>query len=269
MATRVLITGATSGIGYELAKVFAREKHELILVGRNPEKLAKVVGEISATKTVCHSILADLAQPGAADHIVTELKKQNLTVDILVNNAGIGTYGLLWELDPAKERALIATNVSAVMELTQALLPSMIERKQGYVLNIASVAGFAAAPFATNYYASKAFIISFSEGLRSSLKGTGVGVTVVCPGSTSHTGFNDDISPQEKPNRFELPHLTAAQVAERAYKAMQQGRALVVTGFRNAFLVALMVHTPRRLVTEAIARGQRYVNAHNKKEPTS
>ena len=185
MAT-ALITGASAGLGLEYARLFAADKHDLVLVARRRERLDALAAELAAAHGVkVHVVTADLMEPAAPQQIVDAVAALGVEVESLVNNAGFGTNGPFWELDPAKERGMIEVNVTALVALTRAFLPGMVQRKRGRVLNIGSTAGFQPGPYMAGYYASKAFVNSFTEGLAYELRGTGVTATVSCPGATA------------------------------------------------------------------------------------
>ena len=185
MTGTALITGASSGIGLELAKLFARDGYELVLVARRVERLEELGRELTQRHGVrCHTISVDLAQPDAAAEIVRRLEGAGPAVDVLVNNAGFGVLGPLATTEPETAGRMIRVNIEALTQLTRALLPGMLARRRGRILNVASTAGFAPGPLMAVYYATKAYVISFSEALAEELRGTGVTVTVLCPGPT-------------------------------------------------------------------------------------
>jgi uncharacterized protein len=180
-----LITGASSGIGYELAGLFASSGHDLVLVARNEQRLSRLAEELQQRIGVAVTVLVkDLAAPRAAEEIVVELQNRSLHVDILVNNAGFGEYGPFHETSLERKLQMIQVNVAELTQLTRLLLSGMLERNSGNILNIGSTASFAPGPFVAVYSATKAYVLSFSEALAEELKGTGVTVTVLCPGST-------------------------------------------------------------------------------------
>ena len=175
-----LVTGASAGIGTELARQLAAD-HDLVLTARRGEHLQALAAELTARGAVCHVVPADLADP-AAPRRLFDAVAAGLTVDVLVNNAGFGDLGAFAQADLAKSLSMIQVNVTALTELTGLFLPGMLARGRGRVLNVGSVAGFQAGPFMAAYYATKAYVNSFSEALHSELRGTGVTVTVLCPG---------------------------------------------------------------------------------------
>jgi short-subunit dehydrogenase len=178
-----LITGASSGIGYELAKRFARNNFDLVLVARDGRRLQRVADELGQEQKIAATVLArDLSLPGAAAAIAADLHAAGINVDILINNAGFNVYGPFSDTDLEREGAMIHTNVIALTELTKLLLPGMLERRYGKIMNLGSTGSFAPGPFNAVYCATKAYILSFSEALAAELKGTGVTVTALCPG---------------------------------------------------------------------------------------
>ena len=183
----VLITGASSGIGREIAITCARQGHRLVLVARRQGTLATLAEELGTThKTQVDVIACDLAVADASASLVDELRKRQLDVDMLVNNAGFATRGLFAATDVEQTEQLLAVNIVALTTLTRLLLPPMLERRYGRILNVASIAGYFPGPLTATYNASKAFVVSFTEALANELQGTGVSATVLCPGPTPH-----------------------------------------------------------------------------------
>ncbi len=190
-----LVTGAASGIGAELCRLFARHGSNIVLVDRNQNGLEKTSAELSdefGIQTI--SLVHDLSSQEAPKQIHRELQARSVEIDVLVNNAGFGTYGNFWETDLARDQALINVNVMAPMLLTKLFLPGMVKRGRGRVLNVGSISGFLASPYASTYYSSKAFLLSFSQGVATSLqdgkvrgrsaRSRAVSITIVCPGPT-------------------------------------------------------------------------------------
>jgi short-subunit dehydrogenase len=242
-----LITGASSGLGLEFSKLFAADKHDVVLVARRKEKLQELAAELSKTHGIkAHVISADLMDPAAGSAIVSEVQKLGLEIEFLVNNAGFGTTGPFVKLDGAKELGEVYCNISNLVALTHAFLPGMVKRGRGRVLNIGSTAGFQPGPFMATYYASKAFVVSFSEALWFELKGTGVSVTVSCPGATA-TEFAQS-SGNADSRLFRLGAMTATEVAGAAYRAMHAGKRRIVHGIKNKVSSAAALMTPNALV---------------------
>lgn len=253
MKTTALITGASAGIGAELARLFAADGHDLVLVARRREKLNALAAELAATHHVtAHVIAADLRETGAAERIVTELSSRGIVVDFLVNNAGFGTRGAFAESDLAREVELVQVNIVALIQLTRLLLPGMIARKSGRVLNLGSTAGFVPGPFMAVYYASKAFVNSFTEALAVELENTGVTATASCPGATA-TEFAH-VSDTESAALFKSRVMGAKDVARNAYRAMHSRDVIAIAGFRNKMRIASLRLAPRSLVRKVAAR---------------
>jgi short-subunit dehydrogenase len=248
-----LVTGASSGIGWELARLFARDGYDLVLVARRRERLEQLGDALAREFGVRATILAeDLSDPSTPGRIAAELLRQSLTVDVLVNNAGIGVYGLFVKTSLEKELEMIQINMTAVTHLTKLLLPGMLERRRGRILNLASTAAFQPGPLMAVYYATKAYVLSFSEALANELSGTGVTVTALCPGPTI-TEFQEAAS-VDQTRLFTGPLVMSAATAARAgYEGMRKGKRVVIPGIPNKVLVQAVRFTPRRLVT-ALAR---------------
>jgi short-subunit dehydrogenase len=248
MAKTALITGASAGLGLEYARLFAADRHDVVLVARRTERLEAIARDLSEKYGIkAHVLSADLASAGEVERLLAEIGSRGLTLDFLVNNAGFGDAGAF--LNASAERALemVQVNVSALVALTRAILPSMIERGHGRVLNIGSTAGFQPGPYMSVYYATKAFVNSFTEALAFELRGTGVTATVSCPGATA-TEFAT-VAGTEKSRLFSLGAASSAQVAREGYDAMHSGRTLVVHGLKNRFGVHALRVSPRALVT--------------------
>ena len=247
MAETVLITGPSSGIGLELARCFAAAKSDLVLVARREDKLRQLAEELRARFGVQVRVVAkDLSLAAAPREIAETLNNMNVTVDVLVNNAGFGDLGPFAELPLERQMEMVQVNAAALTELTHRLLPGMIARARGGILNVASTAGFQPGPLMTVYYATKAYVISFSEGLAGELAGTGVAVSCLCPGPTA-TEF---VSSAEMPSTrlFRLGAMSAAAVARIGYEGFRSGRVLVVPGPMNKLGVLSLRVSPRFLV---------------------
>jgi short-subunit dehydrogenase len=249
---RALVTGASGGIGAELARELARHGHPVVLVARTAEKLDALAAELTRDHGVeALSLRVDLGEPGGADRLAAALRDRALEVDILVNNAGVGMHGRFAEGDPGRQIVLLQLNVVALTTLTRLLLPSMIGRRGGRVLNVASTAGFVPGPFMAVYYASKAYVLSLSVALAEELSGTGVTVTALCPGPT-RTGF-DVAAGVTGARLFRGNVMSAAEVARVGYDGMVAGKAIVVPGVRNKLIAGSSGLAPRK-VTAKIAR---------------
>lgn len=253
MSTRTaLITGASAGIGKAMAPIFARDKHNLILVARGRDRLESLATELRAAHGVqVHVVAADLTDPAAPHEIFEQTQALGLAVDFLVNNAGFGSNGAFLDLSLPREAEMVEVNCAALLKLTHFYAQPMRARGFGRVLNIASTAGFQPGPFMATYYATKAFVVSFSEALSHELRDTGVTVTCHCPGAT-HTEFARTAG-NDKSRLFQRPGIaTADDVAAHAYRAMMAGKAVAVHGFLNALLVQSLRFSPR-VVARTIA----------------
>lgn len=248
-----LITGASGGIGLELARLCAKGGYDLILVARNQAKLEEITKYLSGMYAIrVELIVADLADQEAAAAIADEIGRRGLTVAVLINNAGFGDWGLFGRASLERQLEMIQVNVVALTHLTRLLLPGMVHRRQGRILNVASTAGFAPGPLMAVYYATKAYVISFSEAIGNELKGTGVTVTALCPGPTQ-TGFAERAGMQHS-NLFSSPTvMQPAPVAEAGYRGMMRGRAIVIPGITNKLLIQSIRIAPRALL-RAITR---------------
>jgi short-subunit dehydrogenase len=248
-----LVTGASSGIGLELATLLARDRNDLVLVARGRDRLEGIARGLTEEFGVRATVLAvDLSRPEAPDEIAGELSAREITVDILVNNAGFGLHGPFAAASLEKELGMIQVNVTALTHLTRLLLPGMLERRRGRVLNVASTAAFQAGPLMAVYYATKAYVLSFSEAIGSETSGTGVTVTALCPGPT-RTEFQKAAG-MESTALFRGPLvMSAADAARAGYEGMRRGDRVVIPGVANRLLVQALRVTPRRLAT-AIAR---------------
>lgn len=248
-----LITGASSGIGAAMARVFASEGYGLALVARTESALNALADELRATYGVPVTVVPrDLAQPGAAQAIFETLQQANVTVDALVNNAGFASYGPFAQADLRNELNEMQVNMVALTALTRLFLPGMVERGRGGVLNVASTAAFQPGPGMAVYFASKAFVLSFSEALAYEVRGAGVHVTALCPGGTQSAFFD---RAQMQNSRYVRSHLMdAATVARAGYEGLRRGRPVVIPGKRNRLLALGARLFPRPVVTRVSAR---------------
>jgi uncharacterized protein len=247
-----LITGASFGIGLELARIFAREGYNLVLVARTADKLRQLASELEKAHGTRSLILAvDLSEPGAAAYVLDQTTRAGIDVDVLVNNAGFGQYGPFAENDLEECLRQIQLNITTLTHLTRLCLPMMIERESGRILNVASTAAFQPGPLMAVYYASKAYVLHFSEALANELQATGVTVTCLCPGPTA-TEF------QKRANiagtrLARLGSMDAATVAEDGYRALMAGKVVAISGFKNWLVAQSIRVAPRRMVA-AVAR---------------
>lgn len=249
-----LITGASSGIGAELARLFAADGVDLVLVARNAERLAACADEIKARYAVDATILTkDLSLSGAAAEVHGELLRRGITVNYLVNNAGVGAQGDFSAIPLARELSMMHLNMDALVGLTHCFLPEMLARKSGKILNVASLAAYQpGGPGAAVYYASKAFVLSFSRGLAAELRNSGVSVTALCPGPVA-TRFQEEGGFGKTP-LFNSPLVDRPeQIAEAGYRAMRQGWPTCIPGL-FAKLLALGGQLPARAIVLRINR---------------
>lgn len=242
-----LITGASSGIGLDLAHLFAADGYELLLAARSEGKLRDLAGELARQYGVSVAVIpADLERPAAADELFAAV---HTPVDVLVNNAGFGVTGRFTGTDLARELAMIQVNVTALVQLTKLFLRPMVERGRGRILNVASTAAFQPGPLMAVYYATKAFVLSFSEAIAEELAGTGVTVTALCPGPTA-TAFAG-VAGMTNTRLFNvIKPMSSKQVARIGYNAMRRGKRVVVTGALNKMLAQSVRISPRRVVTK-------------------
>jgi short-subunit dehydrogenase len=248
-----LVTGASVGLGRELAQLFAADGHDVVLVARRKAELEALAARLVAERGVkAHVLPQDLADGAAPDRLAAELLRRGIEVDFLVNNAGFGALGRFAELDVGRQLDMIRVNVLALTHLTRLLVPGMIARGRGRILNLGSTAGFQPGPGMTVYYATKAFVNSFTEALAFELRGTGVTATVSCPGATA-TEFGD-VSGNGKSRLFKARVMSAPVVAAHAYAAMMAGKSLAIPGMGNKAIIQVQRVSPRAAVRAVAAR---------------
>ena len=248
-----LITGASAGIGKELTKLFAQDQCNVVLVARNASRLTTLAGELQQQFGVsARSFPLDLADRAAPQFLFDQLARENVAVDVLVNNAGYGKLGAFADVPYAESAGQIELNITALTHLTRLFLPPMLERKFGRVLNVASTAGFQPGPLMAVYYATKAYVISFSEALANELQGTGVTVTCLCPGVTE-SEFSARAGTGNTTLLRRTRAMDAATVARDGYRALMKGKPLVISGLRNRLLMESLRISPRSVVT-AVSR---------------
>ncbi|MBC1238623.1 MULTISPECIES: SDR family oxidoreductase [Nostoc] len=251
-----LITGAASGIGYQLACLFAADDYNLVLVDKDELKLTEVAEKFELKfGNFVKAIVKDLSISSSPDEIFTELQQANIQVDVLVNNAGFGTYGLFHETNLTAELEMLQVNLVCLTHLTKLFIKDMVKQGEGKILNVASAAAFQPGPLMAVYFATKAYILSFSEAIANELEGTGVTVTVLCPGSTEsafhqRTGMAD--SKMLKSKRM----MDAETVAEIGYRGLMKGKTIVIPGLINKLLAKSVRFVPRKLVTKIVRNMQ-------------
>ncbi len=247
-----LITGASFGIGFELARIFAREGYNLVLVARTADKLRQLASELEKAHGTRSLILAsDLSAPGAAAYVHDQTTRAEINVDVLVNNAGFGQFGLFAENDLEECLQQIQLNITTLTHLTRLYLPEMLERKRGRILNVASTAAFQPGPLMAVYYATKAYVLHFSEAIANELKGTGLTVTCLCPGVTT-TEFHKRANMMGS-RLLQFGSMDARTVAEAGYRGLMDGKPVVIAGFKNWLVAQTVRFSPRWMVT-AVAR---------------
>ena len=240
MSKTALVTGASNGIGFEFAKILAMNKYDLILVARNKSKLDEIKDNFNQAYGVKVFVFScDLCQAGACENVYEQVRRRNLDIDILINNAGIGDWGPFVDSNLEKQEQMLQLNVVALTKLTRLFLPGMVDRHHGRILNVASTAAFQPGPLMSVYFATKAYVLSFSQAIAHELKDTDVSVTCLCPGPTA-TNFQTSTFPQEirLTHGQKLP--TAKKIAEYGYKVMLRGQRTAVHGILNK-LMALNV----------------------------
>jgi uncharacterized protein len=248
----VLITGASGGIGYELAKLFAHDHHNLVLVARSADKLAQAATGLQAHGVTVKTIALDLATPPAPKFLFDQLQREGISIDILVNNAGFGAFGEFAQMPEQEILGQIDLNITALTALTRLFLPSMIARRSGRILNVASTAAFQPGPLMAVYYATKAYVLSFSEAIANELRHSGVTVTCFCPGAT-HTGFAKRAGTENSRLFKQVGAMSAEKVALDGYRAVMEGRTLTISGAHNWLVAQSTRFAPRRMVT-AVSR---------------
>ena len=254
-SSTALVTGASSGIGAEIARLLAEKGHGVTLVARREDRLAALARELESKRHVRAEVIAcDLSEESARERLVETVRERGLEVEILINNAGFGSAGNFQDLDLDNELRMVRTNVEAVVHLCGVYTPGMIDRGRGAVLNVASVAGFQPLPRQSTYAASKAFVLSFTEALSSDLKGTGVTATALCPGPVKseftdrHEGFDAaDSSP-------DFIWMSSEDTAEAAVSGLERGKRVVVPGIGNRLNAIAGQHVPRSALLPALRR---------------
>lgn len=239
MNNAALITGASSGIGRELAILHAKAGGDVVIVARRQDELERLKQELETLYSIqVLVVVQDLASAHAAQEIFQMVDSQGIQIEYLVNNAGFGGYGLFYERDLVKDEAMIQVNILVLTQLTRLFLPKMVERRAGRILNIASVAAYLPGPFQAVYYASKAYVLSFSQAIAEELRGTGVTVTAFCPGPVE-TGFAKVANAEHAPAFREMAQAT--QVAQVGYRAMMQGELVAFHQLRHKYLLEWML----------------------------
>lgn len=259
MAT-ALITGASNGIGLELAKVHASKGDNLVLVARNKSKLDELKSKLEKQyKITVYTIGKDLSAQNAAQEVYEETTTQNIQIDYLINNAGFGDFGMFVETDWNKELQMINLNITTLTQFTKLYLQDMVKRRSGKIMNVASTAAFQSGPTMAVYYATKAYVLSFSEAVDNEVSDKGVTVTTLCPGATE-SGFQAAAAMEESNlvKGKKLP--TSKDVAEYGYNAMMKGKTVAIHGLLNWIMANSVRFTPRAIVVKLTRKIQDKAN---------
>ncbi len=245
-----LITGASGGLGATFAQELAARGTNTILVARSADKLQALAAELTAKYQQRNDIIAlDLVPSGAASNLASKVADLGLQVDILINNAGFATYGNFETTEPQRDRDQVLLNIATLVDLCHIFIPQMLERKSGSIINLASVVGFQPVPYMTVYAASKAFVLSFSEGLWAEYSDRGIRVLALCPGATA-TSFHE-VAGQPVPDRISTP----AEVVKTGLKALERQQSYVIPGWMNFFLSGIVPRLLPRKMTTLVAKG--------------
>jgi short-subunit dehydrogenase len=247
-----LITGGSNGIGFEFSRIFAREGYGLVLVARDEVRLRKAAAELKPAPV--EIIAADLAAPSTPFDIFRQVPR----TDVLVNNAGFTVFGKFTEKPVEDQLSMMQVNMGALVALTGLYLPGMVAAKSGRILNVASTAAFQPGPLMAVYYATKAFVLSFSEAISNELQGTGVTVTALCPGPTE-SGFQERGKMEDSGLFKNSKVMDARTVAEAGYRGLMEGRTLVIPGLKNRLLASSVRFMPRSIVPGLVRRMQEKV----------
>ncbi len=249
MKKTALITGASGGIGLELAKVHASKGDNLVLIARNQAKLEELKAELEKEHKIEVIIIAkDLSSPNAAQDVYNETTQKDIRVDFLINNAGFGDFGMFYDTDWEKEHKMIELNITALTQFTKLYLKDMVKRNSGKIMNVASTAAFQPGPTMAIYYATKSYVLHFTEAIANELKGKNITVTALCPGATE-SGFQA-VAEMEDSKLVKGKKLPSSKiVALYGYKAMMKGKTVAIHGFMNAVLANSVRFMPRKMVT--------------------
>ncbi len=250
-----IVTGASAGLGLDMARSLAQRGYDVVLAARSVDRLEAIRDEIEAGGTLAYVAAHDLSSSVGVDRLLEDVAALARPVDLLVNNAGFGLHGPYLETDAAAEAAMIQVNVLALVRLTRELLPGMVARGSGRILQVASTAGFMPGPWMSTYYATKAFVLSYSDALAEELRETGVTVTCLCPGPT-RTGFQAKAGAR-RPGASKLGMMESAAVARAGLDGALSGRRRVVPGLVNKLSTWAPRLFPRNLLTALVGRIQR------------
>lgn len=257
MKKKALITGASGGLGLSFVDIFAKDGYDLVLVARNGDRLEEIKNEIEKKYDCKVTVVAkDLCEPKAAEEVYNATKEAGININVLVNNAGFGDFGDFHKSDINKQIRMVNLNCTALMHLCHLYIPEMIEKGAGNILNVDSIAAFQPGPLMSVYYATKAFVLSFSQALTRELKGTGIKVTALCPGPI-RTNFDKSADLGESGLFKNLKVWDPNTVAQFGYKNMKRGKAVCVCGWMNKIIVFANRFAPRALVREMVYQLQK------------
>lgn len=252
MNKTALITGASLGIGLELASEFASKNNHLVLVARSAAKLETLAKDLMAKyKVKVHTLAIDLSEVNSAQKVFDFCQKNNLQIDYLINNAGFGDFGFFAESNWDKQLQMINLNITTLTHLTHLFLPSMIKNKYGKIMNVASTAAFQPGPTMSVYYATKAYVLHFSEAIANELEGSGVTVTALCPGPTE-SGFQAAAAMEESKLVKGKKFPTSAEVAQYGINAMMNGKKVAIHGTMNYLMANSVRFSPRGMVLKMV-----------------
>lgn len=246
-----LITGATSGIGLELSKVFGKNGHNLFITGRNEEKLKEIRNDLPKDIEII-ALKGDLKNQDFIDSIKEKCKRENIFIEFLVNNAGVGSFGEFYNVDKDVDLAMIDINTRALTHLTKLFLPDMIKKNSGGVMNLCSTAAFSPGPYMAVYYATKAYVLSFTEGLKEEVSGKNIKISAVCPGPTK-TAFQSTAK-VKKAEFAKKALMEPEKVAEISYKEFMKGKTVIIPGLNNKLLVLGSKILPRKCLSKIICK---------------
>ena len=249
-----LITGASGGIGEEFAKLLAAEGYQLVIVARNDDQLNRVAGVLATKHQARVSPVAlDLTEPEAGRKLADELSERNFSPDVVINNAGFGKHGHTLDIPVDEHVNMVDLNVRALTDITLRMLPAMLERKRGGVINVASLASFMSGPHMPVYHASKAYVLSFTEALATEYAGTGVTISALCPGFVK-TGFQARADMENMSILKFAPKLSAAEVTEITWEGFKRGEQIIIPGWPNKLAVVATRFVPRQLLAKMTRR---------------
>ena len=253
----VLITGASSGIGYEFAKIYAKKGYNLVITARRKNNLDRIKQELESFDTaICVDIIVlDLSKQNSAKELYEVVKQRGILIDTLINNAGFGVYGNFIETDIEKEIDMIELNIKSLVVLTKLFLKDMVSRNNGTIINVASTAAFQPGPLMSVYYASKSFVLSFTEAIRNEVRDTNVNISVLCPGPTD-TEFEKSASLEESSLFTKLKVMKPEKVAIIGYKGINRNKSVIIPGILNNILITFNKIIPRALVINIVRKLQ-------------